>query len=272
MRPFPFNLSGPEFLLFFAVLGVCAVGFPLVRRRRQGADAADRLPRITDPIQIATLRGGYEEAVRMLVVILVERGFVEPGGTTLTAVPKSEGYLTNALEVAVFNHFKSGQHLSGVFKDPTVRVAGQAIEESLENLGLRVPRARRMNDCLLSIAVFGGVALVRIVLSGPPFQLLLLETVGLVFAATWVHRQGINGRGLRLLNQLQELFARLRARARYLGRGAQGREVALLAAVLVPTGLAWLTLRFIENPFRYAAPLRRSAAASLALGALLPLW
>ena len=41
MRPFPFNLSGPEFLLFFAVLGVCVVGFPLVRRRWQGADAAD---------------------------------------------------------------------------------------------------------------------------------------------------------------------------------------------------------------------------------------
>ena len=39
-----------------------------------------------------------------------------------------------------------------------------------------------------------------------------------------------------------------------------------LAAVLVSGGLAVLTLRFIENPLRFAAPLRRSPRASLALG------
>jgi peptidoglycan/LPS O-acetylase OafA/YrhL len=41
---------------------------------------------------------------------------------------------------------------------------------------------------------------------------------------------------------------------------------ARLAAALVSGGLAVLTLRFIENPLRYAAPIRRSALASLALG------
>ena len=39
-----------------------------------------------------------------------------------------------------------------------------------------------------------------------------------------------------------------------------------LAAALVSGGLALLTLRFIENPLRFAAPVRRSAWASLALG------
>jgi peptidoglycan/LPS O-acetylase OafA/YrhL len=39
-----------------------------------------------------------------------------------------------------------------------------------------------------------------------------------------------------------------------------------LAAVLVSGGLAVLTLRLIENPLRFAAPLRRSALGSLALG------
>jgi peptidoglycan/LPS O-acetylase OafA/YrhL len=41
-----------------------------------------------------------------------------------------------------------------------------------------------------------------------------------------------------------------------------------LVAVLFSGGLAALTLRFVENPLRYAAPLRRSAPASLAVGAL----
>jgi len=39
-----------------------------------------------------------------------------------------------------------------------------------------------------------------------------------------------------------------------------------LAGVLLSLGLAALTLRFIENPLRYAAPVRRSAGRSLALG------
>ena len=39
-----------------------------------------------------------------------------------------------------------------------------------------------------------------------------------------------------------------------------------LAAVLVSGGLAVLTLHLIENPLRFAAPLRRSPLASLALG------
>ena len=38
------------------------------------------------------------------------------------------------------------------------------------------------------------------------------------------------------------------------------------AAVLLSLGLAVLTLRFIENPLRFAAPVRRSANRSLALG------
>jgi hypothetical protein len=39
-----------------------------------------------------------------------------------------------------------------------------------------------------------------------------------------------------------------------------------LAGVLLSLGLAALTLRFIENPMRYAAPVRRSAGRSLAVG------
>nr|WP_231964533.1 MULTISPECIES: acyltransferase family protein [unclassified Mycobacterium] len=40
-----------------------------------------------------------------------------------------------------------------------------------------------------------------------------------------------------------------------------------LTAALVSAGLAVLTLRYLENPLRFAAPIRRSALASLGLGA-----
>ncbi|ORW18372.1 acyltransferase family protein [Mycobacterium palustre] len=41
-----------------------------------------------------------------------------------------------------------------------------------------------------------------------------------------------------------------------------------VAAVVVSGGLGWLTLRFIENPLRYAAALRKSPGKSLAVGGL----
>ncbi|ORV83867.1 acyltransferase [Mycobacterium interjectum] len=48
---------------------------------------------------------------------------------------------------------------------------------------------------------------------------------------------------------------------------ATGQSLGIrLAEVLVSLGLAVLTLRFIENPVRFAAPLRRSANRSLAVG------
>jgi peptidoglycan/LPS O-acetylase OafA/YrhL len=43
---------------------------------------------------------------------------------------------------------------------------------------------------------------------------------------------------------------------------------ARLVAALVSAGLAVLTLRFIENPLRFAAPIRRSPGRSLALGGI----
>jgi hypothetical protein len=50
-----------------------------------------------------------------------------------------------------------------------------------------------------------------------------------------------------------------------LGRPGLG-PIDGLAALLVSLVLAVLTLRFVENPFRYATAVRRSAARSLALG------
>ncbi|GFG73367.1 acyltransferase family protein [Mycobacterium botniense] len=49
--------------------------------------------------------------------------------------------------------------------------------------------------------------------------------------------------------------------------GQPDNPMSRLAAVLVSCGLAVLTLHLVENPVRFAAALRRSAAASLALGA-----
>jgi hypothetical protein len=59
----PFDLSGPDFLVFYLFLaGIVIAGVFGARCLREGGD----VPRIdsSDPYMIAYLRGGYKEAAR----------------------------------------------------------------------------------------------------------------------------------------------------------------------------------------------------------------
>ena len=74
----PFAWSGPEFLGFYLVLSIVVVGACFLRTRvLSGRRSAPPLTRLTsDPYGIAVLRGGAEEAVRMAIFNLVDRGIL----------------------------------------------------------------------------------------------------------------------------------------------------------------------------------------------------
>lgn len=66
--PNPFDLPGPDFLVFYAFLGVLTIGLLwFARRASEGADA----PRIdySDPYLLAYLRGGQSEVIRVVTSI-----------------------------------------------------------------------------------------------------------------------------------------------------------------------------------------------------------
>ena len=74
MEFFPFDLTGPQFLVFYPVfaLGVAVlVRYWHIRRK---ATLEPVLPRLTDPCRIALLREGRREAVDVAVLSLIERG------------------------------------------------------------------------------------------------------------------------------------------------------------------------------------------------------
>ena len=67
----PFELPGPQFLAFYAVLGAGVLfAVYLLKQRAEGGEPI-RLPS-TDPYLIAYLRGGATEAVRLGVTVLVD--------------------------------------------------------------------------------------------------------------------------------------------------------------------------------------------------------
>ncbi len=230
MRLFPFNLSGPHFLGFFIAFGLCVVLIPLSRRRASPSHDDSPLPRLTDPMEIATLRAGYEEAARLALIVLSDRGLIKQEGKILRGLPGGAESIREPLELAVFQYIQSSLPPDKLLEDGAVRNLGQKLESSLEQRGLRVPAVRRAQDFCLSLAALGVVAGLRIWMSGPPFAFLLIECAAFAALADWVRRQGPSARGVRLLSQLRALFLRLKARANRIKRG-EGQEVALLAAV-----------------------------------------
>ena len=230
MRLFPFNLTGPHFLGFFIAFGLCVVLIPLSRRWTSPSHDDSPLPHLTDPMEIATLRAGYEEAARLALIVLNDRGLIKQEGKTLRGLPEGAQTIREPLELAVFQYFQRGLPPDKLLEDGAVRNLGRKLESSLERRGLRVPALQRAQEFCLSLTALGVVAGLRIWMSGPPFAFLLIECAAFAALADWVRRQGASARGVRLLSQLRALFLRLRARANRIKRG-EGQEVALLAAV-----------------------------------------
>ena len=150
----PFDLSGPEFLLIYAVVGVAVLAaLGGTRMLREGEPLKVRL---TDPYLIGCLRGGVPEALRLVVVSLVDRGLLERTGTKLWAPPGAPERVVHPLERAVLERFRRTSDATEIFADGGLAAAAAPLRETLERHGLlpdAALRAERWGRLLLALAV-----------------------------------------------------------------------------------------------------------------------
>ena len=80
----PFDLRGPEFLVFYLFLSAIVIGAVFLLRHVGEKDQAAKPP-IDDPYLIAFLRGGAGEALRVTALSLFDRGLlvIKPSGNPL---------------------------------------------------------------------------------------------------------------------------------------------------------------------------------------------
>src|SRR5262244_1558246 len=71
----PFDLRGPEFLFFYFCFSLVVIAAIAILRRRAESGPAPKID-LGDPYLIAYLRGGENEALRVAVVSLVDRGML----------------------------------------------------------------------------------------------------------------------------------------------------------------------------------------------------
>ena len=235
----PFDLPGPSFLIFYiALAAIVLISVKLIIDDGEGG--APRALPLGDPYQIAWLRGGTAEAVRIAVLCLTDRGLLAVSGNNL--VNWQSGQLTfvkEPIERAVLERCaQSGTLATDVLKDPAVEGACASYRDQLERLQLTPDAgmlARRYRWFAFATAILLGVSLVKIVIavgrgrSNVGF-LIILTVVGLL-AVWFLVRRRRTHLGNQMLNDLRRLFNGLWLRAERIQPGSMTSDVMLLAAV-----------------------------------------
>lgn len=234
----PLDLPGPQFLAFYTIFGVLVIaGFWMAQAAREGGTP----PQIdmSDPYMIAYLRGGANEAARVAVVSLIDRGLlVARDDETLRAASAPSGRLL-PLEEAVLGTFGKSHAIAEVFESASVTAACEAYERTLAHLALlpdatiRAARRRRHIVALVLLIGFAGAKIV-VALSRGRTNILFLIVLTLAFIVVMsrvMPRGARTARGNALLKDLRRLFERLRERTTQFRPGTATTDVALVAAV-----------------------------------------
>ena len=256
----PFELRGPEFLLFYFCFSLAIVIAIVFFRRRAESGHAPRID-LGDPYLIAYLRGGQDEALRVAVISLVDRGMLVMDGHLIRRADHvSSGMAKYPIEYEALKKFDVlGEEASvfeaaSVLKDDNLKSALQPYRHKLERAGLmpdanvRSDRRMRLLLALTALGVAGAIK-IQIGLSlGKPVAFLVVMMIAAMIIAAAISFPRLTARGEATLEDVTNLYAGLRTQVNSISPGSATAELAMFAAVFGVGALA-------ATPFAYAEDL-----------------
>ncbi len=267
----PFDLRGPEFLLFYLVLGSIVLwALYAARRYAEPTDAihAD----LSDPYLIAFLRGGANELLRVSTISLIHRRLLEVAGATVrVASPHAADGVRDPLEREVLRYFEKPKEAASIFSELRSSSNLEHYRQSLETLGL-LPndwvRANRWRLLGLGLFVLWGVAVIKLFVAlarghtNIGFLIVLALAFGLLANKLVLQRLTIRGKAM--LQDLRLLFGGLKDRP---AKSFSPNDVALLAAAFGAAALPLAVFPYAEALYPKAmAASRRSGGGSSSCG------
>ena len=253
----PFDLRGPEFLIFYGTVVAGAVFATWWRRKNEGGPEGNEvsiaMELAEDPYQLAFLRGGRFEVLHVALVSLLERGLlVGTGDCVRTEGRDAVKSARRPLDKAILTKYSEptlggrGKKAQLVYTDAIVLGEADLIGEQLEELGL-LPSAAikesRRNGVITTTLLLWFLAGIKIAVAlsrgHSNMEFLILFAVFTPILLLLTMRRFRTGLGDRTLKQTQSLFTYLRERRNTFdpATGGTGSELAFLAAAF---GLAAL--------------------------------
>ena len=264
----PLDLPGPQFLLFYAVVGLLTLIVVWMAQKAREGGVAPRVD-LPDPYLIACLRGGAAEAARIAAVSLIDRGLIVAKNKYLARATTRPGTLT-ALERAVFEVVPTtGVTMHDVVTARRVLAACEPYQRTLVHHGL-IPdaamRAARLRWRLAALALLIGLAGVKInvALGRGRTNIVFLIVLAIVFAvvAMVITARKRTVRGTAFLQDLRLLFNRLRQRVASLEPGTATPDLTLAAAVFGLAVLPSSRFTYISTLFPYTSNPSASCGSS----------
>lgn len=233
----PFDWPGPPFLAFYIAFGAALLF--LMRHFIHRREAHLEIPRLnlTDPYEIAMLRGDGNEALRVAAISLVDRGLLKVSGDRLSAEEGAGAHVRRPIEKAVLSHFRTPKVAYEMYGSMWLQLECDRYRKDLQAKDLvigPVGLPRRMPVFLAALALALGVSGIKVAIAVQrerPFGVLILLTLFLVLLLVQGLRKRRTALGDRVMEDLRTLFQHLKTRAHLLKRGGDTNEVALLVAI-----------------------------------------
>jgi uncharacterized protein (TIGR04222 family) len=238
MFPNPFDLAGPDFLAFFVAFSVMVgIGILWLRHRGEQTDESHD-GSLTDPYEIAYLKGGRAHLLRVAVLSLMDRKLIEPFGTDLKiATPDAVGRTHHRLDQAVLQCFLTPGPSAQLFTDSNIEDQAEEVGNRLRAQGLLpddVQIVRRRNILLGAIALTVGVGIIKLMVAfsrgkfNVLFLILLCVVVPIIF--TLLSNPLRTPRGDSILSRTKSLLGGLHSRRASLDLHSMNADITLLAA------------------------------------------
>jgi uncharacterized protein (TIGR04222 family) len=252
MLPYPFNLPGPDFLLFYLVFSFALLlFFYLLRRGLDRGDQQTPLP-LEDPYEIAFLRGGRSHLLDVAMINLIDRGFLLVSDKELKTADREDiQRVRRPLEKQILELFLWKSKASTLFSDPAIRQKCKAIEHSLQQKGFLPSASQRLTHLTLFMVglvilwTLSGVKILYALSRGHHNVIfLIMLSVIMVLPLYWVTRTFRSRAGEREYARLKEQLQGLYNRRTSLEPHQSTNELALLAALF---GLSALPAIFADE-------------------------
>lgn len=273
----PLDLPGPQFLGFYVIL-CTAVTLALAFLRRQQEGGGSPPPKLDDPYLVAFLRGGEDEALRVAMMSLLDRGLLKVQESNLAdrfagAVTGQETFLlmkagegaglaARPIEKQVLQAFQAPAGVRSVLRDLKILGVCDAYAASLTQMNLlpdEETKGARRRLAFVAVGILLAVALAKIVVAlgrgRSNIQFLVILAAVFAFVAFKAANPFRTVQGDRFLADLKTLFDSLRGRAASLRPGGGTSELAWLAAVF---GLSAVP----ATVFPYTRKLQQSAVSA----------
>jgi uncharacterized protein (TIGR04222 family) len=239
----PFDLRGPDFLLFYLVFAAAVTGAAFLLRRMRESGRAPKLK--MDPYLISYLRGGEAEAARVAIVSLVDRGLLLVDGTRLERAPHAHpGAVRHRIEKLLLEEFDAARPATEAFQFSELPSACSEYRSTLEAHALLPDAPIKATRALLvagALFLLVAVAMIKIAVamqrgrSNVAFLFLLMFLA--IFPVVAVCCPRLTVLGHTMLADLRALYAGLRSRAAAIVPGGGTIEAVMLAAIFGVTAL-----------------------------------